>query len=81
MPSLRNVNAQFLRAVFRGDKRLLNKGDIKHIGKSFGLKNLSTKNMLQNFLERDLASQYIPDSTDLSKIDRKYVLTVNLSGP
>jgi len=80
MPPIRNVNSRFLKVVFRGDKKLLKKSEVKHVGQYFSFKNLSTKAIVDHFPEKNLALKYIPDTQDISKIDRKNVVTVCLLG-
>jgi len=77
---MRNVNSEFLKAVFRGDKSLLKKSQLKHVGKIFGFKNLSTERILANFPNQNLARRHLPDSSSDSELDRKFVLTVDLPG-
>lgn len=77
MPPIRNVNAQFLKQVFRGDKKILKKSDMKPLGKIFGFKSLSTERIVNQFPDPVIARQYLPDLNDYSKLDRTFVLTVH----
>jgi len=63
---MRNVNSKFLKAVFSGNKGLLNKSPLKHVGKIFGFKNLLTKRILANFRNQNLVGRYLPDSNSNS---------------
>jgi len=77
---MRNVNSEFLKAVFMGTKSLLKNSQLKHVEKIFGFKNLSTERILANYPNQNLARRYLPDSSSDSNLDRKFVLTVDLPG-
>ena len=78
MPPLRNVNSDFMRQVFRGDKRLLRKSEIRTVGKTYCFKNLSTQRVLEKLPDQSLEEKHLPDITNVSKIDRKFVMIVRL---
>ncbi len=71
------MNSDFLRQVFKEDKKLLKKAEIKPIGKMYGFKNLSTHRILELFPDRALAEKYLPDISAISKLDRGFVLTAS----
>ena len=81
LPPLRNVKAQFLRQVFRGEKKLLKKSETKPLGKVARLKPLSTLKLLDNCPIKNIVYKYLPDVNHFVKLDRNFVPTVNSQGP
>jgi len=77
MPPTRNINAEFLREFLAGRKKLLKIADVIFVSKSFGFKELCTRNLLQNFPNRELARLYVPEVGVETKIDRQYVINVS----
>ena len=76
----RTINSAFLKAFFAGHKRLLKITQINFITKTYGFKELSSKALLQQFPQPQMAFQYLPEYSDPAKIDKGYLMNVLLLG-
>ena len=79
-PSIRNVNAVFLKSFLSGKKHLLKTTELKIVQKQFNFCELSLEKLLNEFPNNVLAKSDLPDVAYASKIDRSYALNVSSPG-
>ena len=72
----RTIDSAFLKAFFAGHKRFLKITEINFIKKIYGFKELSSKALLQQFPQPQVAFQYLPEYNDPAKIDKGHFMNV-----
>jgi hypothetical protein len=81
LPPDRNLNAEFLRRFFAGEKCLLKQSEVLRAKRIWNFREATLDKLWESYPLKQTAIRFLPDTTSLNKLDKEYVVNVYSIGP